>query len=351
MSGRRAIPRSSRPVPQGAGARQARGRAVLRVPRPPAAGQPRHLDPDAQPGRRRTSSRRLPGDGRARALRDRLLDRHRHRARPLRRRSRHNRFTDQLIRVFSLVGISIPTFWLALACLLRLLLPAALGARAPGGSIRRPTPPPHGHRDVHGRRAARRPVGHVRRCALAPRAAGARAHALHGRPARPVRPLGRARRARARTTCAAARAKGLPARTRRVPATCCAARSLPILTIVGLAFGSLLSGTVLTEQVFSWGGIGQYAYKAATTLDLPAVMGVGLVVGIVYIGINFIIDVVYGFIDPRVRVHDRRPTVDSSASSPAGAAHRPGRRRRLASRCPAPPAGRHRRVRHRRSGC
>ncbi len=77
---------------------------------------------------------------------------------------------------------------------------------------------------------------------------------------------------------------------------------LPILTIVGLAFGSLLSGTVLTEQVFAWGGIGQYAFRAATALDLPAVLGVGLIVGFVYIGTNFVIDVVYGFVDPRVRV-------------------------------------------------
>ena len=76
----------------------------------------------------------------------------------------------------------------------------------------------------------------------------------------------------------------------------------PILTVVGLAFGSLLSGTVLTEQVFSWGGIGQYAYRASTSLDLPAVMGVGIVVGVVYIVTNFVIDVVYGLVDPRVRL-------------------------------------------------
>jgi peptide/nickel transport system permease protein len=99
----------------------------------------------------------------------------------------------------------------------------------------------------------------------------------------------------------AARAKGLTSR-RVIFGYTLRGALLPILTIVGLAFGSLLSGTVLTEQVFSWGGIGQYAYKAATTLDLPAVMGVGLIVGLVYIITNFVIDVIYGLVDPRVRV-------------------------------------------------
>jgi peptide/nickel transport system permease protein len=59
---------------------------------------------------------------------------------------------------------------------------------------------------------------------------------------------------------------------------------------------------VLVEKVYSWHGLGEYAYSAATKLDLPAIMGVGLVVGFVYIGLNFLVDVLYGFIDPRVRV-------------------------------------------------
>lgn len=99
----------------------------------------------------------------------------------------------------------------------------------------------------------------------------------------------------------AARAKGLPART-VVTRYVLRGALVPIITIVGLAFGSLLSGTVLVETVFAWHGIGQYAFTAATKLDLPAVMGVGLVVGIVYIGINFLVDVLYGVIDPRVRI-------------------------------------------------
>ena len=99
----------------------------------------------------------------------------------------------------------------------------------------------------------------------------------------------------------AARAKGLPRRT-VVFKYIFRGALVPIITVVGLAFGTLLSGAVLTETVFAWNGIGQYAFRGATTLDLPVIMGVGLVIGIVYILVNFIVDLIYGFVDPRVRV-------------------------------------------------
>jgi peptide/nickel transport system permease protein len=99
----------------------------------------------------------------------------------------------------------------------------------------------------------------------------------------------------------AARAKGLPTRT-VVRAYVLRGASIPILTVVGLAFGSLLSGTVLVESVFSWPGIGSYAYQAASHLDLPGVMGVGLVIGATYLLVNLVVDILYGVIDPRVRL-------------------------------------------------
>lgn len=99
----------------------------------------------------------------------------------------------------------------------------------------------------------------------------------------------------------AAKAKGLPRRTVVVGYVLRGA-SIPVLTIVGLAFGSLLSGTVLVESVFAWPGLGSYAFKAASNLDLFGVMGVGLVVGIIYLATNLIVDLLYGLIDPRVRV-------------------------------------------------
>ncbi len=77
----------------------------------------------------------------------------------------------------------------------------------------------------------------------------------------------------------------------------------PILTIVGILFGSLLSGAVLTETIFNWPGIGRYATTSVTTLDYPAVMGVTLVAAIIYPLMNTLVDVGYSFIDPRVRVN------------------------------------------------
>ena len=64
----------------------------------------------------------------------------------------------------------------------------------------------------------------------------------------------------------------------------------------------ILTGAVLVEKIFSWPGIGQYAYQAAVNLDVPAIAGVSLFVAVVYIVVNFVVDVLYGVIDPRIRV-------------------------------------------------
>ncbi len=77
---------------------------------------------------------------------------------------------------------------------------------------------------------------------------------------------------------------------------------LSIATVAGLAFGNLLSGTVLVENIFSWPGIGQYAYLSATNLDLPAITGVSIVVAIVYIVINLLVDLLYSILDPRIEL-------------------------------------------------
>jgi peptide/nickel transport system permease protein len=75
-----------------------------------------------------------------------------------------------------------------------------------------------------------------------------------------------------------------------------------IITVAGVAFGNLLAGTVLVENIFSWPGVGQYAYHSAVNLDLPAIMGVSLFVALVYIVINLAVDLLYGVIDPRIRL-------------------------------------------------
>jgi len=77
---------------------------------------------------------------------------------------------------------------------------------------------------------------------------------------------------------------------------------LPALTIVGFSVAYLITGAVLTESIFSWPGIGQYSVKAAQTLDFPAIMGVCLLGGIVFLLANFATDIGYAFADPRIRL-------------------------------------------------
>ncbi|CAM5190390.1 Peptide/nickel transport system permease protein OS=Castellaniella defragrans OX=75697 GN=HNR28_002763 PE=3 SV=1 [Castellaniella defragrans] len=76
---------------------------------------------------------------------------------------------------------------------------------------------------------------------------------------------------------------------------------IPIVTVSGLAYAQLLTGAVMTETVFSWPGLGRYTFESAATLDIPAIMGVTLLVAFVYLLINFLVDISYAFLDPRLR--------------------------------------------------
>jgi len=77
---------------------------------------------------------------------------------------------------------------------------------------------------------------------------------------------------------------------------------IPILTMIGIVFGYLIAGNVVVEKVFSWAGIGQYAWNALTINDFNAVQGFVILIAVMYVGINLIIDLAYGFIDPRIRL-------------------------------------------------
>ena len=77
---------------------------------------------------------------------------------------------------------------------------------------------------------------------------------------------------------------------------------IPTVTVASLAYGSLLSGAVLTETIFSWPGIGRYATDSVTNLDIPAIMGVTLVAALVYSTINLVVDIAYAYLDPRIRL-------------------------------------------------
>ena len=76
---------------------------------------------------------------------------------------------------------------------------------------------------------------------------------------------------------------------------------IPILTILGLQFGSLLAGTIVTETIFSWPGIGRLAVQAIQARDYPLLQGCILLIAISYVGVNLLTDVVYALVDPRVR--------------------------------------------------
>ena len=76
---------------------------------------------------------------------------------------------------------------------------------------------------------------------------------------------------------------------------------IPVVTIIGLQFGFLLGGTVVTETVFSRQGIGRLLVNSILWKDLPVVQGVVLLAGLVYTLVNVAVDVAYGFLDPRIR--------------------------------------------------
>jgi peptide/nickel transport system permease protein len=77
---------------------------------------------------------------------------------------------------------------------------------------------------------------------------------------------------------------------------------IPVVTVIGLSYGTLLSGAVLTESIFAWPGIGRYMFRASTSQDFPAIMGGSIMIAIVYIGVNFVVDILYYFLDPRIRL-------------------------------------------------
>jgi ABC-type dipeptide/oligopeptide/nickel transport system permease component len=75
---------------------------------------------------------------------------------------------------------------------------------------------------------------------------------------------------------------------------------LPVLTVLGLDFGSYLTGSILTETIFSWPGVGRYVLTAIDKRDLPAIQGSILFLSLVFVLVNLLTDVLYARVDPRV---------------------------------------------------
>jgi peptide/nickel transport system permease protein len=76
---------------------------------------------------------------------------------------------------------------------------------------------------------------------------------------------------------------------------------IPVITIIGLQFGALLGGTVVTESLFSRRGLGRLVVDAIFWKDYPLVQGVVILGAAIYVGVNFLVDMSYGLLDPRVR--------------------------------------------------
>lgn len=98
-----------------------------------------------------------------------------------------------------------------------------------------------------------------------------------------------------------ARSKGLP---RRAVILVHGLRNalIPVVTMIGLQFGGLMSGAVLTETIFAWPGIGRMVVEAINNKDFPLVQGTIMTIALLYALVNLVVDVLYAFLDPRLRV-------------------------------------------------
>ncbi len=103
----------------------------------------------------------------------------------------------------------------------------------------------------------------------------------------------------------AARAKGV-SRTRAVLYHAFRNSLIPIVTILGLQFGVVLTGAVITETIFAWPGIGRLLIQSISFRDYPLVQGCVLLIAVTYVGVNLLTDLTYSFLDPRIRVDLKR---------------------------------------------
>jgi peptide/nickel transport system permease protein len=212
---------------------------------------------------------------------------------------RRNRPVDHVLRVVSLGGISMPTFWIALLALYIFFF--RLGWFPGGGRLSIGVEPPPYVTGIYTIDAVLAgqwstfadALDHIVLPALVLAAFNISLLTRYTRSSM-LEVIGN-------DYVRAARAKGLAEHV--VVFRYILRAALPaIVTVIGLLFANILTGAVLVENIFSWPGVGQYAYQAAINLDVQAIAGVSLFVAVVYVTINFIVDILYGVIDPRIRL-------------------------------------------------
>jgi peptide/nickel transport system permease protein len=210
---------------------------------------------------------------------------------------RRDGWVDHVARIFCLIGVSAPTFWLAFI-VLALFYGGLEIAPSPGRLDVGAGAPPHatGLFVVDGMLAGdwatvRSALAHLVLPAVV-LAASTIGIVTRTTRAAMLETLGQ-------DYVRTARAKGLAERG-IVRHHAFPNALVPILTLAGLAYAELLAGTVLTETIFSWPGLGRYTYQSALAIDFPAIMGVTFLVALMYLAINLFVDIAYLFVDPRV---------------------------------------------------
>jgi len=205
---------------------------------------------------------------------------------------------DHIARLVSLVGVSIPIFWLAAVALVVFYaaLQIAVGPGRLGPQIQAP-PPVTGFLTLDSLLAGdlatfRSAVEHLMLPGLV---LGSSVMGLITRVTRSslLEVLGQ-------DYVRTARSKGLVEHL-VVRRHALSNALIPTVTVLGLAYGSLLSGAVLTETIFAWPGLGRYAYQSAVTNDFPAIMAVTFVIALIYILVNLLVDLAYALLDPQIR--------------------------------------------------
>jgi peptide/nickel transport system permease protein len=212
---------------------------------------------------------------------------------------RHGRLADQVVRVVSLLGYSVPVFWLGLMGLL--LFYARLGWVAGPGRLDVAfddlVPTWSGVILLDSALAGEWEVfwNALRHVILPASILGYFSLAYLARMTRSFM-LAELRQEYVTT----ARIKGLAER-RVVWRHAFGNVLVPLITVVALAYANLLEGSVLTETVFAWPGLGSYITSSLLSADMNAVLGGTIVVGTIFIGLNLLSDLIYGLVDPRAR--------------------------------------------------
>lgn len=209
-----------------------------------------------------------------------------------------NGWIDQIARTFAAIGISTPAFWLGL--LLLVAFYGTLGWFPGGGRLPTGVEPPERITGMYvldglltGQfRVAGLAVWHL----VLPAVCLGFVHV--GVIARQIRSamLDQMSEDYIRT----ARALGL-SKARVILGHALPNAAIPSVTVLGLAFGDLLYGAVLTETIFAWPGMGAYVVNSIGALDFPAVMGFTVVVSMAYVIVNLAVDLTYIFLDPRIK--------------------------------------------------